>query len=149
GQERLTFDKHNNEIRSVAFSPDGQEIASTGHGGLVKVWNAATGRVRLDFPGHKNLTWSVAWQPPYGRRIASAGMAGGSDAACVKVWDAVNGREVFELRSHAGRPYFAVAFSRNGQYLVTGKADRSVEVWDAETGGEVHKLGTHERDIEG
>jgi len=150
GQERLTFEKHNNEIRSVAFSPDGQEIASTGHGGLVKIWNAATGQMRLDFPGHKVLTWSVAWRPPEGRRIASAGSNSG--APSVKVWDAVNGQEVFfelPLASRGGKPYIAVAFSRDGQYLVTGKADGRVEVWDAETGGEVRKLGTHERDIQG
>jgi WD40 repeat protein len=150
-QEKLTFTEHNEEIRSVAFSPspDGQEIASAGHGGL-KVWNAATGLVRLDFPGHKTLTWSVAWQPPDGRRIASAGGRGNGRGPCVKVWDAVNEREVFPpLEFQKGRPAYALAFSRDGQYLVTGNADGIVDVWDAETGGVVQELGTHKRDIQG
>ena len=38
-----------------------------------------------------------------------------------------------------------MAFSPDGRYLVTGRANGAVQVWDAETGEEVGTLGTHDR----
>jgi WD40 repeat protein len=149
-QEILTFTEHKDEIRCVAFSPDGRRIVSAGHGGRVKVWDPETKRVDVDYPGHRIITWSVAWQPPHGLRIASAGADGPEHA--VKVWDAGNGREVLELYTGVpgfARRYFAVAFSPDGHYLATGKENGDVQVWNAETGREIHKLGTHDREVRG
>ena len=45
---------------------------------------------------------------------------------------------------------FAVAFSPDGEYLVTGRANRTVQVWDARTGRPIGPpLGTHGRPIRG
>ncbi|HUE73801.1 MAG TPA: protein kinase [Pirellulaceae bacterium] len=160
GQESLTFTEHTDELRSVAFSPDGRKIVSAGHGGLAKVWDPATGQVSLDHPAHKIMTWSVAWQPPDGLRIASAGADGPRHA--VKIWDAESGRGIFEFKTRDlygssepefaapdAVPYFAVAFSPDGWRLVTGKQNGDVEVWNAETGAKVHKLGKHAKEIRG
>ena len=46
-------------------------------------------------------------------------------------------------------PYYAVAFSPDGRYLVTGKQNGTVQVWDAGTGEPVGTLGTHDREIRG
>ena len=144
GQETLTFPQQGNEIWSLAVSPDGQRIVSAGFSTPAKVWDAETGQVSAEFGGHRDVVFCVAWQPD-GKRIASAGADSGFFT--VKVWDAQTGQEVFALPP--GPEYFAVAFSPDGRYLVTGSANGTVQVWDAETGEERGTLGTHERVVRG
>jgi WD40 repeat protein len=142
--EILTFREHSDEIWSLAVSRDGQRVVSAGFSAPAKVWDPQTGRVSAEFDGHKEVVFCVAWQGD-GRRIASAGSDGG--LMTVKVWDAQSGQEVFALP--AGPEYFAVAFSPDSRYIVTGRANRTVQVWDAPTGKEVHTLGAHDRVVRG
>jgi WD40 repeat protein len=68
----------------------------------------------------------------------------------VKVWDVLTGQDYFTLSGFpAGPEFFAVTFSPDGRYLVTGRANHTVQVWDAQTGAPVGLLGTHERVVRG
>ena len=40
------------EVNGVAFSPDGERLASAGGDGTVKIWNSRTGKVIQTFPAH-------------------------------------------------------------------------------------------------
>ena len=70
---------------SVAFSPNGQHIASGRDDKTVRVWDAETGKYVLTMQGHAEMVYSVAYSPN-GQHIAS-----GSDDTTVWVWDAETG----------------------------------------------------------
>jgi dipeptidyl aminopeptidase/acylaminoacyl peptidase len=54
----------------------------------------------------------------------------------VQIWDAADGNCLHTLAGH-GDLVFSVAFSPNGQKIVSGCADGTVKVWDASIGREI------------
>jgi WD40 repeat protein len=67
---RRTLRGHTGPVNSVAFSPDGQHLASGGADRMVKVWDLANGQVRWVLKGHTESVLSVAFSPN-GQYLAS------------------------------------------------------------------------------
>jgi len=104
---------------TVAFSPDGKQLAVGYRFGSASVWNAATGEKLFDLAGHTGSVNAIAYSPD-GTRIATTSVDG-----TARLWDAATGVEQLTLTGHTGQ-VTGLAFSPDGARLATGGSDGTV-----------------------
>jgi RNA polymerase sigma factor (sigma-70 family) len=117
---------------AVAFSPDGNWLASGGFDRRIRLWEARTGKEVRTFVGPKRGVWAVAFSAN-GKLLAGAGL----DKA-VYLWDPATGKEVGRLEGFA-EDVHALAFSPKQDLLVTGDV-QAVKLWQVPGGKLLHTL---------
>lgn len=122
---------HASSINSMAFSPDGQMLASGSADKTIRIWKLDSAVVRYTLSGHLSLVDALAFSPD-GRILAS-----GSWDYTIKIWNLETGELIRPLCLHSGW-IKSVAISPDGQTLVSGSADRTIKIWNLNT-GEVQK----------
>ncbi|HUS37307.1 MAG TPA: protein kinase [Verrucomicrobiae bacterium] len=113
----------NSDVRSMAFSPDGNFLlAGDGHGEL-RVWNLLTGQSN-SIPAHSVPLLCIAFSPD-GKTFAT----GSSDGKPIQLWDlATLTVRDHQFRGQAG-DVWSLAFSPDGQQLASGTRDGQVRIW--------------------
>jgi WD40 repeat protein/energy-coupling factor transporter ATP-binding protein EcfA2 len=140
--------RHEKDVLSAAFSPDGHRIVTASIDWTARVWtetgfNPADGNRLATLSGDRKASATARWDnqnpsielvghkgdvvsaifSPDGLRVATASRDG-----TARVWNLSRDRTTTELRGH-DHWVSSVAFSPDGQSLVTASDDSTARVW--------------------
>jgi WD40 repeat protein len=118
----------------VAFSPDGTRIAAATGGGVIGLYDTATGRSVSTLGPHVSKEISALSFDASSSRLVTAD----ADGAAL-VWDARAGALLAALAGHGDR-IVAVAFDPAGLRIATASLDETVRLWVAATGAAMSVL---------
>jgi WD40 repeat protein len=137
---------------AVAFSPDSKMLVTAGGGyeqpgpifknflAELKVWEVATGQVRLACEGHTFYAHGAAFSPD-GRTLASA-----SGDFSTRLWDVRTGQEISRFTGHS-HEVTGLAYTPDGGTLCSSSQDGTVRIWDAVRARERAVLRGHKKGV--
>ncbi|MHC5734267.1 protein kinase domain-containing protein [Nostoc sp.] len=131
-----TLQGHESSVLSVAISPDGKTIASSGDDRKIKLWNLATGKQISSLNAYSQQVNAVAISPD-GKTLV-----GGGDDNTIKVWNLATEKQIRTLTGHSDSVH-ALAISADSQTLVSGSDDNTIKIWDLATGEQIRTLVGH------
>jgi RNA polymerase sigma factor (sigma-70 family) len=143
GREVLEFAKLPGGASSVTFSPDGTALAAAGDGGVMCLWDVATGQARRrlgdtarevnrhlnPFGGRNPDTKAAGLSAVAFSRDGNRLFGGDSKDGSLYVWDLEGDRPPRKLNAHRER-ISCLALSRDGTALASASDDGTVLVWD-------------------
>jgi WD40 repeat protein/DNA-directed RNA polymerase specialized sigma24 family protein len=110
---------HEDRIRSIALPANGRSVVAGSNKGLC-IWDLPTGKHRRASRGHTHGCCVIS---PDGRFAVS------KSGDAIRMWDLVSGKLVRECIGHAPGA-MSLAFSRNGQFILSGDVDGTIRVWE-------------------
>lgn len=127
---------HRGGVGSVAYSPNGQWLATGGLDGIIRVWDAATNALVRVLVGHEGAIYqALSWAPD------SKTLASGSVDKTVRLWDVNSGKLLRVIQEPTGEVR-AVAWSPDGKLLAWGSVSvpGTIRLWSAEKAEIVRSL---------
>jgi pleiotropic regulator 1 len=123
-------------VRSLAVEPGNEWFASGAGDRTIKIWDMATGTLKLTLTGHISAVRGLAVSPrhPY---LFSCG-----EDKMVKCWDLETNKVIRHYHGHLSGVY-SLSLHPTLDVLCTGGRDGVVRVWDMRTRSNIHVLGGH------
>ena len=146
------FTGHEGPIYSVAYSPDGNEVATASYDKRVLLWNPVDVpafdldslllKKNVDVPQRELTGHSAPVQSVIYSKDGKLLISGGRDNA-VKVWDVKNGKPVKTFRGHHSAVR-SVDISPDGRQVISGAKDDSIILWNVNEYEELRILNGQE-----
>jgi WD40 repeat protein len=115
-EKQATLEGHRARISALAFTPDGQAVATGDRDGIIKVWDPGTVRERASWSAHTQHVLDLGFTRD-GARLASVSLVDGK----VRLWEVADGQLRGELMFP--RAIGTLAFTLDGTHLVLGGLD--------------------------
>jgi WD40 repeat protein len=135
---------HPGIVCSIAFSPNGEIIASGNGDRTIKFWDAQTGKLLKILFGHKRKITSLAFSAD------AKTLVSGSEDDTLKIWDVNDGRLVRTITAYSSGVdgITSIAFSPDGRTVLAGSGTQ-IKAWESATGKQFLTLETHESHTSG
>jgi len=126
----------------LVFSPGGKLLASAGRDGVVRLWDAASGKEMNRLAGHNGFAYCVALSPD--NKLLASG-----DVSHVHLWEVASGRKLRSLvaldrgnKANTGRiiGIYGLAFLRDGKLLAASEGSDGIRLWEVATGKDLGRL---------
>jgi pleiotropic regulator 1 len=127
---------HTGWVRSIAVDPSNEWFATGSGDRTVKIWDLASGTLKLTLTGHIEAIRGLAISDrhPY---LFSAG-----EDKMIKCWDLEYNKVIRQYHGHLSAVY-SLALHPTIDVLVTGGRDSTARVWDIRSKQCVHVLSGH------
>jgi WD40 repeat protein len=119
---------HVGKVRAVAFSSDGQYVASASGDRTLRLWSVSAGSLVRTFEGHEGECDGIAVSPDR-QMIVSTGRDG-----TVRIWDSTTGALKKTIDRHSDAPD-QIAFSSDGRKCAFGTLAQGACLWDTLSNG--------------
>jgi len=129
-------------VRAIAVDPTNEWFATGSADRTIKIWDLASGTLKLTLTGHISTIRGLAVSPrsPY---LFSAG-----EDKMVKCWDLEYNKVIRHYHGHLSGVY-SLSLHPTLDLLVTGGRDSVARVWDVRTKDNVHTLSGHTQTVVG
>ncbi|HVX11023.1 MAG TPA: WD40 repeat domain-containing protein [Pirellulales bacterium] len=139
GQTRTTLLRHPGALSAVLFADAGQTLVSACDGGLVKVWDAATGQEQGSWQEHRQQIYCASISPDEKWLVTGGGNWTTGDPGELIVWERQTGRVRARLAGHR-LAVWSIVFMPDGERFFSSDSAGAVKVWNVETLAEERTL---------
>jgi WD40 repeat protein/serine/threonine protein kinase len=127
---------HESYVYPVAYSPDGQWIASGSWDCKVRLWDALTGESAAILPHPGNIR-ALAFSPDSSWLVSGCALD-----ESLHIWNVATARRQNKFKGPGSVVAQAIAVSPDGAHIAAADADGSARIMEAATGALVHSFRT-------
>lgn len=141
GAALFTLEGHHTRLRSVAYSPNGEWLATGDRDGVVVLHDPADGQPLFSLASSTGEIYAIAFSPDESQMVIS------TSKGRIELWNLEE--RSFEGGWSNGSVVNGLTYSVDGSLVISGSNDATVRFWDAVSGKRLVTLNGHSGSVNG